>query len=245
MSGPLVLKVGGSVFAREEAAPRLDRDCLERLASELEASLGSLVVVHGAGRYPRSLLPADLEGSRLPPGARIAVRRLRRALDGISAGVAATWSRAGLPVERVADVDGEEIGRLLARRRLPLLRGDVVETPDGYRVVSSDLTTEVVALALGAARVVWATDVDGVLRSPEAGAEVVDSLTELSEVGWIEPAPPAGRSTGEMRSKVMAALRLARRGIPSWIVNGRADGRVAAALDGRSVPGTRVEALSA
>ncbi|HUP43640.1 MAG TPA: glutamate 5-kinase, partial [Thermoanaerobaculia bacterium] len=48
--------------------------------------------------------------------------------------------------------------------------------------------------------------------------------------------------TGGMRHRLETALALARRGIPSLIFDGAAPGRLAAALRGEAVPGTRIEA---
>ena len=45
-----------------------------------------------------------------------------------------------------------------------------------------------------------------------------------------------------MRHRLETAAALARLGVESWILDGRAPGRLAAALAGDRVPGTRVAA---
>jgi isopentenyl phosphate kinase len=44
-----------------------------------------------------------------------------------------------------------------------------------------------------------------------------------------------------MRHRLETALELARRGIPSLVFDGTVPGRLAAALRGEAVPGTRIE----
>ncbi|MCG8455328.1 MAG: hypothetical protein MI919_03535, partial [Holophagales bacterium] len=48
--------------------------------------------------------------------------------------------------------------------------------------------------------------------------------------------------TGGMLLRLETAERLARRGITSWIADGRRPGLFRAALDGKAVPGTAVPA---
>jgi isopentenyl phosphate kinase len=158
----------------------------------------------------------------------------------VAGGVDAVWTACGLPLTRCTSVDAAELAGLLDRGRLPVLAGALGEADGGVLIVSSDRVTETVATALGAARVVWATDVDGVLSAPGEAGELVAALDPLDagrSAALVDPAEP---STGSMRGKVESALRLAAAGIPSQIVNGRVPGRVAAALAGRPVLGTRV-----
>ena len=239
----IVLKVGGSVFGRDTTSAEVDDDSLMRLAAEVRPLVGRLVVVHGAGRFPRTLLPPGLVDNVIPAADEAAVAALRLALEEVSARVTGAWSGEGLPVTTTSTSSPEELRGLLTAGRLPLLRGDVSAAAEGFRIDSSDRVTERVALALGALRVVWASDVDGVL---DPGGRPLKLLTSVSRRElekwfdpWREPSPPG---TGEMRGKIEAALRLAAEGIPSTVVNGRVAGRVEAALAGREVMGTVVPA---
>jgi len=230
-----VVKLGGSVLGGSSAGPAIDAARIARLWAELEPWAAEIVLVHGAGRYPRSVL------ERADAAAAERTSRLRDALAEVHAELARALERSGAAPRALPpglQRESAAVGEALAGRRLPLGRGDVLDAPGGNpTIVSSDRVAEQLARDLGAAEVLWITDVDGVLDVRGRLLERVGagSLDAIDRRHADEADPTAG-----MSGKLAAALRLAAAGIPSRIVNGLVPGRVAAALGGGPWVGTRV-----
>lgn len=141
--------------------------------------------------------------------------------------------------------DAEPVALALALGLLPVGYGDVVlDRARGAAICSTEtllltLARRLPALGQPVQRVLWLGETDGVL---DAEGRTVDELRRdhpaLAAVGEA-----AGTDvTGGMRHRVAAALDLADLGIESWIVDGTVPGRLARALAGEAVPGTRVPA---
>ena len=207
------------------------------------------MVTHGAGSYGRSLSPLFPERVVAADQAPLA-RRLQTVLRELQLEVEAALRGVGVPAlsldtATLFTLDGESerfwpdaVRHHLERGRVPLLNGTFVwQEPARFRVLSSDRVTARVALELGAGRVVWVTDVDGVLGG---AGEPLRRLSE-AEIETLDLAPPAGGDlTGGMRSKVAEAARLARCGIPSILLNGLRPGRLQRALLGQPVESTEL-----
>lgn len=124
-----------------------------------------------------------------------------------------------------------------------MTHGDLVPDEEtGLSVCSGDALVGWLAESLGASRVVFATDVDGVYDRPpgESGARLLEVLgpADRPEGGGIE-----GRAdvTGAMAGKLVIMRRLAGAGREVLVVNGLVSGRLAAAVrGGQVVRSTRV-----
>lgn len=148
---------------------------------------------------------------------------------------------AGRPVR----IEAEPLLLALRAGLLPVVYGDVVmDRERGSAIASTEAVLLVVAeelerRGLPVARALWAGITDGVLT--EGG----ERLDEVRAAAAAEALAAAGASagtdvTGGMRHRLEAALELARRGVPSLIFDATVPGRLAAALRGEEVQGTRV-----
>jgi acetylglutamate kinase len=100
--------------------------------------------------------------------------------------------------------------------------------------VNADTAAGEVAAALQAERLVFLTDVPGVM---DAAGAVQPSLSEAEARALIE----AGAIAGGMIPKVEAALRSNAAGVPASIIDGREAGALRAFLRGEAGVGTTVE----
>jgi acetylglutamate kinase len=214
MKAPVVLKLGGRVAAGIVRAALADVD-------------GPTVVVHGAGPQ----ITAEMERRGIEPTF-VAGRRVTTAdvLDVVRASLAAVNAElcAAIGPDALA-LSGDEIG-LRATRVVELgLVGDpvpsapaaIVEALAARRVpvvaplavgplnVNADEAAAALAVGLGASRILFVTDVPGVLLDGEL-ATVLSA--DEAEAGLAD-----GRFEGGIVPKLMAAVRAARGGVQASI----------------------------
>jgi isopentenyl phosphate kinase len=256
--GPVVVKLGGSVLTRKREVERVRPKLLRRLAEELgRVHDVPLVVLHGAGSFGHP--GARKFGLAKPPepgasparrgrGAAIVsgeVRRLHLAVirELIRAG-AAPWS---VPIAnharnregRLVSLDPAPFRAALAAGLVPVSFGDVV--PDdawGWSILSADTIATELAKELGARRVLFVSDVPGVLapstgRRPTVVPEITDAVIEGLRRGGRGP-----DVTGGIRGKAEAMRAIADAGVDAVLISGLKDGELSRAVRGDSVYGS-------
>jgi acetylglutamate kinase len=214
VSGLVVLKLGGRVAA--DAV----RDALSRVG-------GPAVVVHGAGPQiteqmaRRGIEPVFVRGRRVTTPEVLEVVRV--SLEAVNAEVCAAIGPAAQSLR------GEEIG--LRARRVPALglvgepepsapaairdavragRVPVVSPlAEGPLNVNADEAAAALAVGLGAERILFVSDVPGVL--------VEGSLARVLPADEAEAALDAGAFEGGIVPKLVAAVRAARGGVRATI----------------------------
>jgi isopentenyl phosphate kinase len=256
--GPVVVKLGGSVITRKREAERVRPKILRRLAEELSTITDPpMVLLHGAGSFghpgARKFGLAQPPEAGAPPsrrgrGAAIVsgeVRRLHLAVvrELIRAGVS-PWS---VPVAnharnregRLVALDSAPFRGALAGGLLPVSFGDVV--PDeawGWSILSADTIAVALAKGLAARRVVFVSDVPGILapstgRRPVVIAEVTDAVIDgLRRVGG---GPDV---TGGIRGKAEAMRAISEGGVDAGLISGLKDGELSRAVRGEFVYGS-------
>jgi len=212
----VVLKVGGRVAAAAAAD-----------AGGLHAAGHEVVVVHGAGpqitaEMERRGVPVEfVDGRRVttPAGLDIvrssllavqaevcqAIGRLARPLAGDEIGLRATpVTRLGL-VGQAMPCAPQAILDVLAARRIPV----VLPLASGPLNVNADEAAAALAVGLGAARIVFASDVPGVV----VDGTVATELPAAHAAGLLRE----GAFEGGIVPKLMAAIGSARHGIRTEI----------------------------
>lgn len=255
---PVVLKLGGSLVTRKREIEKLRPKVIARVAAEISSVREvPLVVLHGAGSFGHP--GAERFGLARPPaegrptterarGAAIVaaeVRRLHLAIlrELVRAGNA-PWS---LPVAAqarnragtLASIEATPIEEALERHTVPVAFGDVVPDDDwGFSILSADTIAEALVPLLRPSRVVFATDVPGILAAGSGPRRrVVEELTD--DAISALPRTAGGRDvTGGIRAKAESMRRIARAGVDAVLISGLTDGAVARAIRGESVYGS-------
>ncbi|HTT72959.1 MAG TPA: isopentenyl phosphate kinase [Thermoplasmata archaeon] len=261
----VVVKLGGSVITRKREIERLRPKLLARLAAEVAEGgrSRSVVLLHGAGSFghpgarrfglARPPAPGSARAERVRGGAIVAteVRRLHlavlRAL--VAAGTApASLPMAGLARNRAGVLDALDTTPFVAaleRALLPVSFGDVV--PDlawDASILSADTIALALVRAMPVGRVVFVSDVPGVLSGPAVGRRtVVPEITEATVAG-LRPAPGVADVTGGIRGKAEAMRAIAAAGADAVLISGLTDGALARAIRGESVYGSWAHAGS-
>jgi isopentenyl phosphate kinase len=252
-SAPIVVvKLGGSVITRKREVEKLRPKILARLAGEIaEVRDRRVVLLHGAGSFGHPgarrfglARPPDegTGGAERARGAAIVsaeVRRLhlvvlrelvRAGASAISVPVAThARNRAG----ELVHFDPAPFVAALAGGFVPVSFGDVV--PDeawGSSILSADTIAVALVPALGAKRVVFVSDVEGVLEGPLGRKRSVVPEISPDTVAALRPASGAPDVTGGIRGKATAMLAIAAAGADAGLISGLSDGAVARAIRG-------------
>ena len=254
----VVVKLGGSILTRKREIEKLRPKVLARLAHEI-ASIRDrrLIVLHGAGgfghrsaaRFALGGPPAGDAGAReRVRGAAIVsceVRRLHLAvLRALVDAGASPWS---IPIAhhvtqregRVERIDLAPFVSTLARGHLPVSFGDVV--PDsawGFSILSADTIALELARAVHPERVVFVSDVDGILGPMQSGRRSVIPRITRESVASLSPRSGAPDVTGGIRAKSDVALQIAETGADAGIISGLRDGALSGAIHGNVVYGS-------
>jgi len=254
----VIVKLGGSVLTRKREVERARPKVIGRLASEVaRASDVPIVLLHGAGsfghpgavRFGLARAPdADHPAAGRARGAAIVAAEVRRLhLLVLRALVRAGAAPASVPIATHARnragalvrLDADPFAEALARGRLPVSYGDVV--PDelwGESILSADTIARALVAPLGAGRVVFVSDVPGVLEPrPRGRPSIVRELSE-STLDSLRPAPGGRDVTGGIRGKVDAMLAIARAGADAGLISGLTDGALSRALREEDVYGS-------
>lgn len=260
------IKLGGSLIT-DKTRPGVARHAsISRLAEELASAAKRrsgprLIVGHGSGSYGH----AAANDGGLTPGA-----DARKRLDAISGTqhraaelhrlVVAALIKAGArpfsfaPSSFLCAADGrvgrpfaEPIFDALELGLLPVVYGDVVlDRKRGAVIVSTEelfllLVKEAARRRTPVARAVWLGETDGVRDETGETIARLSAASALRTAGRVTGASGVD-VTGGMALRLRTAGALAGAGIASSIVDGRKAGALAAAMAGRAVGGTRVDA---
>jgi isopentenyl phosphate kinase len=255
---PLVVKLGGSIITRKRQAERIRPKILRRLAEEIASAPDvPMILLHGAGSFghpgaKKFGLARAPDADSTPPqrsrGAAIVsgeVRRLHLTVlrELIQAGVS-PWS---IPV---ANLGRNYAGRLstlnlapfadaLKRGVTPVAFGDVVPDDDwGWSILSADTIAVALADHLPLRRVLFVSDVPGILAATTGGKpKVHPEVTDLVIEG-LRRTGSGPDVTGGIRGKAEAMRAIAGAGVDAGLISGLKDGELARALRGEFVYGS-------
>lgn len=253
-----VLKLGGSVITMKDEPLTSDKDCINRICEEVRAAWPlPLIIVHGGGSFGHPVaekygIAKGLTSERQVFG----VSKTHQAMVTLNTLIVDTMLDMGVPAislapssfiitrdGRIESVDLELVGHLVVRGILPVLYGDVVvDRNTGFSILSGDQLAVRLAIELGALRLVFGVDVDGVYTSnpklvPEA--RLIERLSVEKMEGYVK----IGKSlttdvTRGMLGKVDEAKAAVEAGVVVHIVNARTPDVILKALRGEPVRGT-------
>lgn len=254
----VVVKLGGSVITRKREVERLRPKVLARLAEEIASvPQARCVVLHGAGSFGhpgavRFGLARPPEGGaptreRVRGAAIVAaeVRRLHLAVlrELVRAGAAPASvpmaSHARNRAGALLELDAQPFARALDRGALPVSFGDVVPDDEwGTSILSADTIARALVEPLGVRRVVFASDVPGILEGPTNRRRTVATDVTPALVARLAPAAGAPDVTGGIRGKAEAMLAIADLGADAGLISGLKDGELSRAIRGEAVYGS-------
>jgi acetylglutamate kinase len=232
MSNPIVIKIGGHEIA--------DLDFLAELAAVIRLMTASVVIVHGGGKEISAMQqrlgiePQYINGVRVTDSDSLAVvtmvlcgtvnKRLVRALiangidaqglSGVDRGIvrAAKMHHDSIDMGytgEVISVRGAAIQDMLAQNIVPVI-APICVGEDSHYNVNADHVAGAVAAAIHADRVVFITNVEGVL----VNEAIVPSMNRVQVDSFIQD----GTIYGGMIPKVTTALHTLQGGVPKAVI---------------------------
>jgi len=254
-----IVKLGGSVITNKTRYRSLRGTDLARLARELaRAGKTDLAIVHGAGSFGHVLAKRyDLVSGYRHPRQLLGLAQVQRDVRALNIAVLDALARAKIPGValppsvtarfddgRLASFDGDPFNHFLRLGFTPVSFGDVVlDARRGFTICSGDDVMLELARRFQPERVVFAADVDGVFTADPKRTRSAKLLAEVSAdtVASIDLASrTAVDVTGSLEAKILKMAQIAAHADDVRIVNGLRPGRVARALRGERVPGTKV-----
>jgi isopentenyl phosphate kinase len=257
MCSSVVVKLGGSAVTDKSkiCTPRLG--LIHRVAGEIGAYSGELVVLHGGGSYAHPFATRDLvKGGFKGASGLKTVSEIELNLDQLTRiiGVAMLLhGRSFVPLRPISfmtlhngNIRETFLSPLKTALRLgitPIIHGDLsMDDVKGVGVVSADRIASLLGEKLMVTRVLFGCDVDGVYHDIPSKT-VIREVNKTNHANILKRVGQAdGDATGGMRGKVIEALRLARLGVESYIFNLNVSGNLTRLLNGDSSVGTRFPA---
>ena len=261
---PVIVKLGGSLITRKHEKEKIRPKVLARLCREIAAiDDPPLVVLHGAGSFGHPGARAfgldrapedDRSLAGRARGAAIVASETRRLhLAVLRELVRVGASPLSVPLSTharnreggLATIDPRPIAESLAAGSMPVSFGDVV--PDeawGFSILSADTIAAALVPLLRPSRVVFASDVPGILEPGTTGRRaVVPEITD-EVVERLGKGPPTLDAMGGVLGKARAMRAIARSGVDAVLISGLTDGAVSRAIRGDAVYGSWAHASS-
>jgi isopentenyl phosphate kinase len=253
-----VVKLGGSIVTRKSEPYRLRPKVLERLSREAaeawQRGRSPLILLHGAGSFGHPT--AKAWGLARPPpgranrerGAALTAYGVRR----LHLGVLRALLDAGLPARsvppypslrnregRLVAFDAAPFQAVLDEGCVPVSFGDVVgDETWGSSILSADTLAVHLARELPVSRVIFVSDVPGVLvPGPNGRPTVLHELGPAMPASLV-PAPNRPDVTGGIRGKVEAMLAISAAGVRAGLISGLQHGALSRAIRGEDTNGT-------
>jgi isopentenyl phosphate kinase len=253
-----ILKLGGSAITDKARECTPDIPAIQHIADQLADYDLPLVLIHGGGSYAHPFVTRSGIGAGLRDRSQLrSISETEFYLSQLTRIVCASlllrnrlpvplhpMSFATLDKGRVKKILLDPIRKSLSARLIPLLHGDLVfDESLGIGVLSGDRIASLIGSRLGASRVLFGCDVDGVYsENPKnfTNATLIPEVTsENFRLALDGSRSSSGDATGGMGEKVKQALRLAKNGSECYIFNLRKRNALRGILDRDGTSGTR------
>ncbi len=261
-----VIKLGGSLLT-DKSTPYKLRDNIGDIGRELRECMDtdlieSLVLIHGVGSFGHPpVLEHELYKGFKDESQLIYLTKTQNIVNNYRLTLAKNLHDAGIPVNlmhpssmvlgekmAVKDYNFKSLKGFLSLGMIPFLGGDLMyDDVMGFSVCSGDQLAVVISKELGAKRLIYATDVEGVFTedpksNPNANAineiniNTLEGLIQnMKESGTLDA---SGRMVGKLNS-ILKAKALITNGLEVSILSMMKSGTLKAFLSGNSSLGTK------
>lgn len=250
-----ILKLGGSVITHKDEYFSPNTENIKRLADEISAAKEPLIIVHGAGSFGHPVAKKyNISDGLKTSDQLVGFSETHQSMTRLNQIIVDALLEAEVPAfgisassmlvtkeRRLVDVDLGIIKGCLKLGLIPVMYGDaVLDTEQGFAILSGDQLIVRLAIDLEADRIIFGSDVNGIYTTnpkldPDAKLMERVSLSHMTaEVGGATNTDV----TGGMLGKLKEAEGAVEAGAEVVFLNANADNRVKSALLGEKVMGT-------
>ncbi len=238
--GPLlVVKLGGSVVTRKDEPFTPNIGVIEEVSKQVPELLSehSLILIHGGGSYGHvAASEYRVAEGYLKPSQLIGLTRVKLRMNELTQLILASLASQGVPAIPVTPVSCltcsagriesffiEPLRMMLSLGVVPLIPGDIAMDSSGKRftIVSGDQIAAFLAVKLGAVKLLYGTDVDGVFTGDpklDSGASLIPRLRK-SMMQSLTASLTLDDVTGGIRRKIDEGFYAAENGVKVIIGN--------------------------
>ena len=253
MQNLALIKLGGSVVTFKDRPLAANSEAIDRVAKVLKDLAVPTIIVHGGGsfghywsvRYDMHTKPSryDAHGVSVVHESMVALNQIivnsmiNNGLNpyGLQPSV---FTSAHRPITM-------KIKQLLAMARsriMPVTFGDVVSIEGAkYTILSGDSLMTIIARVLRPAKVIFATNVDGIYSDLEARKLIPLISANASGKAYQVSVNTVSDVTGGMQRKITEAFKIASGGMDVMMVNGLYPERIVEAAQGKPTIGSLIK----
>ena len=258
MKAPVVVKLGGSAITDKSKASTARLEVIHNAIKEVAAFSGPMILLHGGGSFAHPFVSrAALRNGFRQKSQLSLVSEIELNLDQLTRIIGVGLLLRHRPYVPLAPmsfmtVRRGQVGRsfldpITAALRLgliPLIHGDVAfDEIRGCGIVSADRIASLLGEKMGASRVLFGSDVDGLYDENPITSSKAELIAEVNRGNFARVLkglkPSRGDVTGGMGGKALEALWLAKHGCESYVFNLTKSGNLRSLLRGSSSIGTR------
>ncbi len=271
----IIIKFGGSVITDKSRSFRFRAKDTERLVTELKSyqraisksrptlKAEQLILVHGAGSFGHILANKyKLDEGFKSPKQLIRVAEVKKDVRELNLKVIKILIAHSLnPISispssiivnnsKVIDsIDMTAFEHLMKLQFIPVTFGDIVmDKKLGFSICSGDQIILHLAKNFKPDKVIFVTNVDGLLANPPTDPKSqklieeinITSRSDLALVKSVKAKMKVADVTGGILTKLKISMEIAKYGIESYIINGRVKNRLRNCLLDRDITGTRI-----
>lgn len=263
-----VIKLGGSLLTDKSEPYTYREDVLQGAAQEIaecvsEGLIENLVLLHGVGSYGHPpVLKHKLHKGFLGPEQLLPLSETQESVGTLRHIIVKAFQKAGIPIclmypssmviadkMRMTDYFTEPLKGWASIGMVPLLGGDIlIDSAMGWSVGSGDQLAVIVCKELGAKRLIFATDVDGIYDADPKTTEDAELIakvnlndleTTLMKMGESGMVDASGAMKGKLQS-VTPAKPLIEKGLKVGFLSMMKKGNLKAYLRNEECRCTRV-----
>ncbi len=258
MKAPVVVKLGGSAITDKSKASTARLEVIHNAIKEVAAFSGPMILLHGGGSFAHPFVSrAALRNGFRQKSQLSLVSEIELNLDQLTRIIGVGLLLRHRPFVPLAPMSfmtlrRGQVGRsfldpITAALRLgliPLIHGDVAfDEIRGCSIVSADRIASFLGEKMGASRVLFGSDVDGLYDGNLMTSSKAELIAEVNRGNYARVLkglkPSKSDVTGGMRGKALEALWLAKHGCESYVFNLTKSENLRSLLGGSSSIGTR------
>ena len=258
MNNLIFLKIGGSIITKKEIKePEINYKNLKRICKEISEVYTDnniqLVIVHGAGSYGHPIVKkTGIDEGITKPDQVFSFAETQLLQNVLNTEVCKILQEFNLPAiplqpsasailenKRLISINYDLIEKLLEISLIPVLFGvPAYDMAQKCSILSGDQITVYLANKLKPQKIIFATNVDGIL---DKNKQVIERISEENYEKIKDSFYKASYDdvTGSMAGKILELKDLS--GIKSYIINGNIQGTISNILKGIKVRGTVID----